>query len=285
MKVKELSYKGRVVFKKVTMPLNFKRLPKYFVETESCFLYVDKGNFQYRTPNKLLSFEISEGLLSKCGNFFIEQSTANNPIEENEELTVFAAYFFPDIIKEFFVNDLSLEQLTLNYDATKVPVAPLLKSTIESIDFMLENSAIADDNLVATKIKELIILLSKSEQSNSLSTFIATLFSPYEYDFKEIIESNLYTNLSLSELAHLTNCSLATFKRKFTSVYNESPGKYFLQKKVEYACQLLKRPSYAIADVAFDCGFETVNNFNRMFKKTTGKSPTEYRKMHLSLNA
>jgi AraC-like DNA-binding protein len=142
---------------------------------------------------------------------------------------------------------------------------------------MLDNPTIADENLILTKLKELLLLLSKSEKASSINEFVNSLFVPYEYNFNEIIQQNLYSNLSLPEFAHLCNSSLATFKRKFTEFYKESPAKYILQKKLEKSIQLIRHKSKPISEIAYECGFETISNFDKAFKKQYGKSPSEYR--------
>jgi AraC family transcriptional regulator, exoenzyme S synthesis regulatory protein ExsA len=119
--------------------------------------------------------------------------------------------------------------------------------------------------------------LSKSEKTNSINDLVNALFVPYEYDFNEIIQQNQFSNLSLPQFAHLCNSSLATFKRKFTEYYKESPAKYILQRKLEKAIQLLQHKSKPISEIAYACGFETISNFDKAFKKHYGKSPSEYR--------
>lgn len=276
LEIKTLKYKGKVVFEKAVMSTNFKRIPKFFQENEACFLFLTKGAFQYRTPTNVLSFNEGDAMLSKCGNYFIEQLTTN-PIPQTETLSVVGSYFYPEIIKHFFQTDLSIQNFQNNFDTVKIDVEPLMKSFIDSISFLLDNQEIADENLIINKLKELLLLLSKTEKSSSINEFIASLFVPFEYNFNEIIQTNLYSNLSLEDLATLCNCSLSTFKRKFIELYKESPSKYILIKKLEKAAQLLQIKSKPIADIAYDCGFETTPSFNKAFKKYFAKSPSQYR--------
>ena len=142
---------------------------------------------------------------------------------------------------------------------------------------MLDNPSIVDDNIIINKQKELLILLSKSENSSSIQEFINSLFSPLEYNFRDVIEKNIYSDLTIQEFAYLCNMSEATFKRKFVSIYNQSPAKYIQLKKLSRAKQLLKTQPSTIANVAYDCGFSSPSSFNKSFKKNFGLTPTEYR--------
>jgi AraC family transcriptional regulator, exoenzyme S synthesis regulatory protein ExsA len=272
----EIKYKGKVIFERLVMSTNFKRVPKLFTEDEACFLFLTKGAFHFRTPTNFLAFTEGDGMLSKCGNYFIENITINQKTDY-QVISAIGAFFYPTMIKSFFQGDLSIQQFQSNFDTTKISIEPLMKSFIDSINYMLDNPKIADENLIVTKLKELLLLLSKSEKASSINEFVNSLFVPHEYKFHEIIQKNLYSNLSLPEFAHLCNSSLATFKRKFSELYSQSPAKYILQKKLEKAIQLLQHKSKPISEIAYESGFETISNFDKAFKKQFGKSPSDYR--------
>lgn len=273
---KEIRYKGKIVFERLTMNAQFNRVPKLFVEDEACFLYLAKGAFQFRTPTNVLTFNAGDAMLSKCGNYFIE-NISPQPQQTITELSVLGAFFYPDMVKDFFKTDLSLTHFKSSFDTTKVNVEPLLKSFVDSLNFLIDNPSVADDNFVVNKLKELILILSKSENADSIIYFVNDLFAPHEYDFNEIIQKNLYSNLSLAELAQLCNMSLATFKRKFTERYGESPAKYMLTQKLRKAKQLILIEHKTITEIAFDCGFENISHFNKVFKTHFGQSPTLFR--------
>jgi AraC-like DNA-binding protein len=215
-------------------------------------------------------------MLAKCGNYFIENVTV---IEKTEHPVISAvgAFFYPKMVKSFFQSDLSIEQFQSSFDTIKISIDPLMNSFIDSINFMLNNPNFADENLIITKLKELLLLLSKSEQGSSINNFVNSLFVTHEYNFSEVIQQNLHTNLSLPELAHLCSMSLATFKRRFADYYKESPAKYILKKKLEKASLLLAYKSKTISEIAYESGFETISNFDKAFKKHYSQSPTEYR--------
>lgn len=272
----EIKYKGKVVFERLVMSTKFKRVPKVFLEDEACFLFLTKGSFHLRTPTNFLTFTEGDAMLAKCGNYFIENISINEKAD-NEVISVVGAFFYPTIVKDFFQTDLSLKGFSLQNDASKINIEPLMKSFVDSLNFMLDNPTLADDNLIVNKLKELLILLSKSEKATSINEFVHSLFVPHEYNFKEIIQQSLYANLALSELAYLCGLSLATFKRKFSENYSQSPAKYFLLKKLEQAEALTQIKSKSISEIAYESGFETISNFDKAFKKQFGKSPSEYR--------
>ena len=52
---------------------------------------------------------------------------------------------------------------------------------------------------------------------------------------------------------------------------------HLAQLRVNAACEALTDTDKAISDIALDCGYNNLSNFNRQFKKITGSTPNEYR--------
>ena len=273
---KTITHNNKRVFEKLVMDINFKRAPKYFADQGACFLFLQNGSFQFRTPTNVTTYYKNEAMLAKCGNYFIEKISGKESSSDNT-ITVVGAFFYPEMVKGFFEKDLSIKHFKKKFDVIKVNVEPLMKAYIDSIDFLLENQSIVDVNMIFTKLKELLLILSKSENASSVHAFVESLFIPHEYNFNEIIQNNMYADLSLADLAKLCNCSLATFKRTFNELYSESPAKYITNKKMEKAAQLLQIKSKPIADIAYECGFNNVSNFNKIFKRHFSTSPSRYR--------
>ena len=271
---KSLTYQGKVIFEKVAIS-SFKRMPKLFEANEACFMFLLRGEFKYRTPDRVLSFHEGDSMVSKCGNYYFEDVSGRPGSEVAVEAV--GAYFHPEIVKQIIQFDVAMSSFRTDYDACRISINPLLDSFKDSLNYLLENPSLADDALILTKLKELLILLTKTENAPSVRDYVASLFQPYEYDFKRIIGNNTYSNLSLGELSHLCSMSTSTFKRKFKALYHTSPAQYFLQRKLEKAVLLLINTDTRITDIIFDCGFESISSFNRCFKKQYNVSPSEYR--------
>ena len=88
------------------------------------------------------------------------------------------------------------------------------------------------------------------------------LFNPDEYSFKEIIQNNLYEDLSVDNLAMLTNLSTSSFKRKFKEVFDDSPAHYIKTKRLEKAADLLVVSNQRITDICYECGFSDIGHFS-----------------------
>ena len=111
------------------------------------------------------------------------------------------------------------------------------------------------------------MLLVKTEEADKIKSLITGLFTPTEINFKEVIESNLFNNLTLEELAQLTLLSLSSFKREFIKHYQTSPAKYIRKRRLEKAARLLIGTELRITDVAYDSGFSDLAHFSKTFQK------------------
>ncbi len=94
---------------------------------------------------------------------------------------------------------------------------------------------------------------------------------------KEFIEEHQAEDLSLTDVARAVNAS--TFY--FCKVFKKSTGINFTdfvsRVRIEKAKNLALNPNLRISEIAFEVGFQSLTHFNRVFKRITGMSPTEYR--------
>ena len=64
---------------------------------------------------------------------------------------------------------------------------------------------------------------------------------------------------------------------KFKNVTGVNLVEYVARVPSENACDLLENPDRRISEIAFAVGFQSLSQFNRIFKKLSGRSPTQYR--------
>lgn len=104
-------------------------------------------------------------------------------------------------------------------------------------------------------------------------------------DYGEIIRpaleymiKNFEKNISVEELAEAVHLSKSYFMSCFKRSAGVSAVEYLIQLRVGAACEAISSTEKRISDIAFDCGYSNLSNFNRQFKRVTGYSPKEYRK-------
>jgi AraC-like DNA-binding protein len=271
---KQLKYKGRVVFGKQAMPY-FDRLPKEYSEDEACFVFVNQGEISVRAQNEFIELNNKQGVLAKCLNYYFESN--NSKKQQGEGIEVIAVLLYPSMVQELFEFDLSTSNYSFGFDIKQVEVDRLLNNYKESINILLDNPELADESLIKNKLKEFVLLMTKSQNAPSQLDFLAALFKPVDVEFKSTVQHNLYANLSIDELARLCHLSISSFKRKFKVTFDDSPKNYISRKKIEKAVDLLKSRELRISDIAYDVGFDSIATFNRNFTKYYGKAPSEFR--------
>lgn len=82
---------------------------------------------------------------------------------------------------------------------------------------------------------------------------------------------------TLEELAALAYLSPSRFSDIFRRTVGVSPLMYLIQIRLEHAYQLLETSDLKIVDIAMECGFRTLSNFNRLFKRHVGTEPRHIR--------
>jgi AraC-like DNA-binding protein len=94
---------------------------------------------------------------------------------------------------------------------------------------------------------------------------------------RKFIEEHSAEELSLSKVAKAANISRNHLSEKFKQVTGINYVDYVARTRFDKACDLLLSPNQRISEIAFAVGFQSLSQFNRVFKKISGKSPTEYR--------
>lgn len=97
---------------------------------------------------------------------------------------------------------------------------------------------------------------------------------------KNFISKNYMDELRLPELASLAGMSSSAFSRFFKLHTGRNISEYIIDLRLGYAARMLVDTAKSISEIGFDCGFNNLSNFNRIFKKKKGCSPSEFRKSY-----
>lgn len=250
------------------------------LENEARFVHVIKGRSRLYSPKNQVDLKEGDSLVMRCENF-VNNWIENEDGEKNEVIIV---HFYPEVLQ--FVYDNKIPTLfqseeTESNAIEKLELNGMIKNYIHSMRFYLENPSMINQNLLKIKVQELIHILLNSKESARMKTILGSLFKAKEYEFKEIIHSHLYEDLSIQDLAFFTGLSLSSFKRKFKAVFGTSPGQYIKSKRLERAKELLERTSLRVSEIAYDCGFNDIGYFSKSFSSSYQLTPSNYRKRYL----
>ena len=96
----------------------------------------------------------------------------------------------------------------------------------------------------------------------------------------EYINNHFTKDIKLEDLAKILGLSISQLNRKFKSTLGETPIQYLLKVRINKASDRLVQSNDTVSEIAYDCGFNNRTYFNKQFKKYTGQTPSDYRKLH-----
>ena len=98
-------------------------------------------------------------------------------------------------------------------------------------------------------------------------------------ELKEIIQDQVDTNLSLSNISKSLDINPSYLSREFSKHFNNlSFGEYTRKMRIEKAIELMKTTRYSLTEIAYLTGFSDQSHFTRIFKRLTTQNPSVYRK-------
>lgn len=275
---KYFKYKDFTIIEKmkVSTPLKYEAI----FQNKGCFIYFKNGNTKLLSTEHNTEIRGKEAVLLKCGSNFLEILKKNS----NEELETIVIHLFPELLKEIYKNEIpiAIVERSNNKQSLKISSNDLITKFIDSLEFYFDNPNLVNNDLLELKVKELLLLLIQTNYIDSVQELITDLYSTKTIKLNEVVALHIFSNLSVNELAKLCNMSLSSFKRAFSTFFNDSPKNYINDKKIHKAKELLLASKMNISDIAYETGFNDPLYFTRLFKKRIGISPSEFRSQHNS---
>ena len=205
----------------------------------------------------------------------------NNTSQNIHEITI---QFHPDLFSDTFLNKNQMISIRQLFQRAYKGVA-FSRETIAKVRPLLKTLSCENDSFYSL-IKLIVILheLSVDKGMRSLSTgqFAASKASK-EYSNDKLNKITEYLNrhypevIRLADMAALVSMSEASFCRMIKQHTSKSFVDFLTDIRVGAASRALIDTSLSIAEIGYDCGFNNLSNFNRIFKKKKGLTPREFR--------
>ena len=184
--------------------------------------------------------------------------------------------------KNFFITGETMELLTAFLNECKKHIGDITNSSNGvPKQHKINTEYIGASHLLECRFVEFLYSIIRSNSYDNL-TKTETSHIIVSNSFVEIIKSYLHDNihrqLTLDDLCRKFCVSKSSLCKKWKEHSEIGVIDYFISLKLEKAKKLIKHGNMSITQIAENLGYSTIHHFSHSFRKTTGMSPSEYKK-------
>jgi AraC-like DNA-binding protein len=209
-----------------------------------------------------------------------DDGDTSNP-DRNELLVL---QFKPDCLGPDFLNSPDAQALSR-----------LFKSSRRGLKYSGENAKKISTTLVQlqqetglTRLTTFVHLLDLMSSKEGVETLTSELYVTDTEDFHggrmgkvmEYVKANLTEEITQSDVAELVAMTPQGFSRFFRATTGRTFVSFVNVMRIMEACRLLVNTDKDIIEIAFECGYANLSNFNRRFSELKQTTPREYRKQY-----
>ena len=150
-------------------------------------------------------------------------------------------------------------------------------------------SSIEEGFLAVQELFSILYELSKFDNARELAT---SSFAKVEVEseskrilkVKNYIDEHYKDDMSLEQLADLVGMTPTAFSRYFKQRTSKNISEYIVDIRLGHAARMLIDTADSVSTICWRTGFNTLSNFNRLFRKRKGCNPTEFREKYQKTN-
>lgn len=152
---------------------------------------------------------------------------------------------------------------------------PFLNGLFTSLEQYFDAQQYPSKELMESKLKEAVFTLLQLKPE--LGSVLFDFAEPWKINLEEFMNKNYKSDLSVEEFAHYTGRSLSAFKKDFAQVFQMTPSRWIVKRRLEEAMDLMDKLGRKPADVYLEVGFKNLSHFSTAFKKEFGFPPSAMR--------
>lgn len=269
-----------------------------------CFYIVDRRKSEFNYPihcHKELEINFVQGAAGA-------QRIVGDSIETigDVDLAMIGSEDLEHVWNQGHCTNRDIREITIQFDKSMLPEELLSKNQFASIDAMLKKARNGISFPAEAIMKSYTYLDRLAESQNSFEQLMMMLnllytlsqfeckvlasstFASIKKDsesrriqkVKDYVTENCAHTLTLEEIAGVVGMSPSSFSRFFKNKTGKTLTAYILDIRMGTAARQLVNTTNTISEICYASGFNNLSNFNRLFKKSKGITPKEFRQLY-----
>ena len=219
------------------------------------------------------------------------------------DLTLICGEDLEHVWEQYDCKSKSIREITIQFSSNILdnlihknqfdPIRKMIEKAQNGINFPMESimrvypmlNSLSSEKEGFYAVINFLSILYELSLSNEYRTLSSSSFAHIEaksdsrrvLKIYEYINEHYKENIRLEDLSNIAGMSPVALSRFFKLRSGKTFSDYIIDIRLGYAIRLLVETTNSIAEICYDCGFNNLSNFNRIFKKRKDCSPKEFR--------
>lgn len=243
---------------------------------QNLFSFLLEGNKSVQYAGTKVTINPNQFFLLSAGNCLMSEKIATSGGQYRSILF----FFDNELLTDFFMRHPRLTK-ALKSKHKEEPFLvfesdAFLANFVSSLGLILDSGQSLSQELQTVKLEELLVYISDFYPEVLKRLDYYSYHSDQDFLIRQAVTVNIYNAITVEELAFLCYMTLSTFKRRFTKLYGTSPKKWFLDKRMQKAAQMLRKSDLNSSEIYIELGYENFSSFIKSFKQVHGMTPKQY---------
>lgn len=251
---------------------NLAFVPHWHTEIE--MIYIREGALEVTLESESVRATKGDLIIVESGEIHYSNIGENTNVLE---FIIFDPAIINSIFKGFNLKTALLTKNTLK----KSQLTKHLLALLCTINHEVKYKNKYYDEIIAAELRKFCLLLKRNaaylindNQPKSQRDRIDEFQS-----FLDYLEQNYSEDISLSDGAKYLNLNTSYFSTLFKDYTGSTFVRYLNALRVEKALEAIQKNEQSIIEIAYDCGYNNIRSFNRVFKEFTGIAPSQFMKV------
>lgn len=242
------------------------------ITTEHMLVYVYSGELEVTSNGNTYHLRKGDAYILRRNHM---NQKMTKPLPNGEAFEGIFLYLTRITLRRImYQNHISLkgaEPYTRTSPYIPLPHHPFLENLFTSLLSYFQAKQFPCEQLMELKMQETVLTLI--EINPSLRSLLFDFAPPVKIDLRDFMEQYYLQDLDLNGFAHYAGRSLASFKNDFQKVFQTSPGRWIISRRLKEAKRRIEQGEKPV-DVYQQVGFKDLGHFSRAFKKEFGITPS-----------